>query len=325
MHNVQRRYALAFDTSAYTTSVAVVGDDGHIAYDGRIMLDVPKGQRGLRQSEAVFQHIVNLPRLLEGAQSVFHTHPISIIAASTKPRNVDDSYMPVFIPGFHMARSLAVIQRVPLLPLSHQEGHMWAAFLFQKEVPSNQEPFLAVHVSGGTTEALMGTMQADGRIALRIVGKTTDLTAGKFIDRIGVRLGFSFPAGPAVEQAASRVSGDDIAVRPAILEHNISFSGPLTALERAADNHTPNAVAHAAQRVLAAGLARWVANVVRASFPQLPRQAYFVGGVAANQAVRTQVKNALGGLGVHHVIFPSTTLCTDNALGTAFYAARHHT
>src|SRR5690625_7911799 len=112
----------------------------------------------------------------------------------------------------------------------------------------------------------MGTMQADGRIALRIVGKTTDLTAGKFIDRIGLRLGFSFPAGPAVEQAASRVSGDDIAVRPALLEHNISFSGPLTALERAADNHTPHAVASAAQRMITDGLARRTANVITPTF-----------------------------------------------------------
>src|SRR5690625_8031604 len=98
----------------------------------------------------------------------------------------------------------------------------------------------------------MGTMQADGRIALRIVGKTTDLTAGKFIDRIGVRLGFSFPAGPAVEQAASRVSGDDIAIRPAILEHNISFSRPLSPLVRAAYNHNPNTVANATQHELSA-------------------------------------------------------------------------
>lgn len=326
LHNSNQEYALAFDTSAYTTSVALVGSDGHVAYDGRIVLDVPVGQRGLRQSDALFQHVENLPILMEKMEPVLRSHPPTVIAASTSPRNLPDSYMPVFRGGHMLARSLAAALHVPLLAVSHQEGHLWAAFLALGAIPPIGEQFLAVHVSGGTTEALLGSMQCNGRIELRIIGDTGDLTAGKFIDRVGVALGFSFPAGAAIEQAARRAANtESLPVRPAVKGTKISFSGPLTAVERLIGTAPPEVIALTAQNTMAQGLAQWAENVVKDAFASPPQRAYWVGGVAANQALRSEVVRKLGGTGVGGVYFATPNYSTDNALGVAYYAATHTT
>lgn len=322
-HTPRTLCALAFDTSAYTTSVAVVSADGEILYDGRAVLNVPEGQRGLRQSEALFQHVVNLPDLVAGAEPVLRRCPPAAVAASVSPRNLPDSYMPVFRAGYAVARSLAAALGVPFLPCSHQEGHFWAAFLDLQAVPPVDEPFLAVHVSGGTTEALVGRLQADGRLSLTIAGATGDLTAGKFIDRVGVALGFGFPAGAAVERCAAGVQeAGRLDVKPAVQGTSISFSGPLTALERQIRQQPPEAVAYAAQQVLAKGLAQWACNVVRAAFAEPPKAAYWVGGVAANGTLRAEATAALRRLGVERILFAAPKFSTDNAVGVAYYAAR---
>lgn len=315
-------YALAFDTSAYTTSVALVSSDGELLYDGRQLLDVPQGKRGLRQSEALFQHVNNLPELIEKAKPLLTRYPPKAVAASISPRHLPDSYMPVFRAGHGMGRSVAATLGVPFLPFSHQEGHLWAAFLDLKEMPAVGEEFLAVHVSGGTTEALVGRLEQDGRLTLNIAGNTGDLSAGKFIDRIGVALGFSFPAGAAVERCASQAQDRvPLGVRPAVKGASISFSGPLTALERKLDQHPPEHIAYEAQQVLATGLAEWACNVVRAEFTSPPRMAYWVGGVASNRHLRRETTEALQRLGVERVLFAQPKYSTDNAVGVAYYAA----
>lgn len=319
--NLSPRYALAFDTSAYTTSVALVDSTGRTLYDGRRVLDVPHGQRGLRQSEALFQHVSNLPILVQEARPLLQQYPPSVVAASTAPRNLPDSYMPVFKGGTAVGQSIAASLGVPFLPISHQEGHLWAAFLSLQAIPPVNEPFLAVHVSGGTTDALVGSLQPGGRIKLTIGGITGDLSAGKFIDRVGVALGLAFPAGAELERLATGWSGEHPKVRPAIKGTQISFSGPLTALERQMKEYPAEAVAFAAQQVMTRGLAQWSCHVVKSMLPRPPQRAYWVGGVAANTALRQTATQALQECGVEQVLFAEPGLSTDNALGVAYYAA----
>lgn len=316
-------YAIALDTSAYTTSVALVGSDGHIAHDGRTVLNVPAGQRGLRQSEALFQHIVNLPELMEDLRPLLRVYPPAVVGVSNAPRNLPDSYMPVFRAGLVVARSLAAALDLPLRTVSHQEGHIWAAFLDHGAIPPAGEEFLAVHISGGTTEALLGSLDQDGRIALRIIGATGDLTAGQFVDRVGVALGLAFPAGAALEQLAAQSAAEAVLpVKPAVQGSSISFSGPLTAIERLIEENPPAVIARTAQEVLANGLSRWIRHIVRTEFSSPPRQAYWVGGVAANQTVQRIVIRTLLGLGVAEVIFARPSFSTDNALGIGYHAAQ---
>lgn len=314
---------LGFDTSAYTTSIALVAADGTVIADQRRLLVVPHGQRGLRQSDALFQHVNHLPKLLEAASAVLTAESPIAVAASETPRHTPDSYMPVFRAGASCGRSVAAALGVPFSSCSHQEGHLWAAFLAAEEVPEPGEPFLAVQISGGTTEALRASLRPDGRVESQIVGVTSDLTAGKFVDRIGVALGLPFPAGAHLERL-SRLQGDKpIEPAPTAVKGTaVSFSGPLTALERRIQHELPEALAAAAEEVLASSLVAWSRNVLHEAFPHNPpRRAYWVGGVASNQAVRERVTTALEAMGVEAVRFAPPSHSTDNALGVAYWAA----
>lgn len=315
--------ALAFDTSAYTTSVALVTRSGEVIADKRRLLPVPEGQRGLRQSEAFFHHVRHLPELLEEIAPLLQSHPPRVVAASNAPRNLPDSYMPVFRAGASWARSTAALLGIPYIERSHQEGHLWAAFLDQRQSIETGRPFLAVHISGGTTEAIVGLLQDDGRIASRIAGNTGDLTAGKFVDRLGVAIGLPFPAGAALERLAAQADVDDLPrVSVAVKGTQVSFSGPLTALERMRDRFSPAVLAAATQRCLAESLGRWLSHVLQRERGELAdRRVFVVGGVAANRAVRQAIQAAVGAFGFD-AVFASPTFSTDNALGIAWAAVQ---
>ncbi|MBQ4117064.1 MAG: peptidase M22 [Clostridia bacterium] len=187
---------LGIDTSNYTTSMAVCDSKG-ILLNEKILLEVKEGERGLRQSDAVFAHINNLPIVAEriGKQDVI------AIGVSSKPRDIEGSYMPCFKAGESFADSLGSIIGVPVYKFSHQNGHVCAAAYSADRMDLLTKKFNAFHVSGGTTEILLcdGT---DGKLKIENIGGTLDLNAGQAIDRTGVLLGLKFPCGPALEQLA---------------------------------------------------------------------------------------------------------------------------
>lgn len=117
---------LGIDTSNYKTSVAVTNETGKILYQRSEFLKVERGERGLRQSVAFFQHCQVLPSFIEDAMSVINPREIAAIAASARPRNVEGSYMPVFLSGLETGRVLAAALQVPMYEFSHQEGHIEA-------------------------------------------------------------------------------------------------------------------------------------------------------------------------------------------------------
>lgn len=192
---------LGFDTSCYTTSVALVSSDGDIISSKRRLLTVPEGERGLMQSECLFQHVSRLPEILKEALGKRESTEIVAVAASICPRPREESYMPVFRAGASEARSAAALLDVPFYPFSHQEGHIRAALV--DSGIERDEPFLALHLSGGTTEMLLCRNKE-----LTLLGGTLDLSAGQLIDRIGVFLHLGFPAGPVMEQMALRGHAD---------------------------------------------------------------------------------------------------------------------
>ena len=116
---------LGFDTSNYTTSVAI--SDGVGGKNCSRLLDVRPGELGLRQSDALFAHVKRLPEL---ARTLFAEYPgaeISAIGASTRPRAVEGSYMPCFLAGQSTAETMAAALGVPFHAVSHQQGHVAAA------------------------------------------------------------------------------------------------------------------------------------------------------------------------------------------------------
>ncbi|MBE0600837.1 MAG: hypothetical protein IH607_03555, partial [Firmicutes bacterium] len=183
------RAAIGLDTSCYTTSAAVADENGEIVGFQRKLLPVQPGTCGLRQSEAVFAHLRQLPELVESLMAEVKGVTISAVAASASPRDLEDSYMPVFTVGRNFGRTLASVLRVPFFETSHQMGHILAGMIGH---PPLNAPFVALHLSGGTTETLL----CDGE-TVRLIGQTLDLHAGQLVDRIGVELGLDFPAGAA--------------------------------------------------------------------------------------------------------------------------------
>ena len=153
------RYFIGIDTSSYTTSLSVIDEKDNIILNLRKLLKVEKGKKGLRQQEAVFQHVQNLPLLVERMTKQIDVAKIENISCSTKPRNVKESYMPVFVVGKGQAFVLSKVLNIDYREFSHQEGHIGAGMISSsfKDI----ERFISLHISGGTTELLLIKNQED--------------------------------------------------------------------------------------------------------------------------------------------------------------------
>lgn len=299
---------LGIDTSAYTTSVALVCG-GRVIGEARRVLAVESGQRGLRPSEAVFRHLQNLPELIEEAWA---GEALAAVAVAVAPRPQPASYLPSFRAGETVGRILAKAQKVPLWLTSHQEGHL-AAGVMEAGGPEAAW-FWALHVSGGTTE-LLRVRPRPGGFAVQQRGGTADLYAGQLVDRVGVALGLPFPAGPALEQlslgARDRVILPVGAVRFREGQAWISFSGPEAAAQRAiALGADPAAVARGVEECVARGLVKLVEAGCDTPAPLL-----VVGGVAANGRVRRVLQERLGP--EWPLYWASPARSRDNAVGVA--------
>lgn len=306
------KYYLGIDTSAYTTSLCAVDGAGRVIGEARKVLTVPRGKQGLRQSEAVFQHVQNLPLAAEGLrEQMGGDWQIAAVAATTAPRPHPGSYMPVFAPGTCFGRAFAQLAGARFYELSHQENHLLSG-MYDSGMP--QVPrFLAIHLSGGTTELMDVAAESGSRLRISLLGATADLHAGQFVDRIGVALGLPFPAGPELEKLASR-SASAITVPSVHKEGQVSFSGPLTALLNHVGKADAGAVALGCLQCIARTLVKWI-RWAEAGVDC--RDALVVGGVAANGIIRDILRTKLPHWRLY---FASPRYSTDNALGAALFA-----
>ena len=282
---------LAFDTSNYTTSVASF--DGTAGHNISRLLDVEQGALGLRQSDALFAHVKRLPELADRLFSDIGTDAgFEAVGVSTRPRAVEGSYMPCFLAGESQARVLGAALGVPVLPFSHQQGHIAASLWGSGHMELMDEPHLAWHLSGGTTELLCVTPEKKGGVHAERIGGTTDISAGQLIDRTGKLLGLPFPSGFRV-----KVQGT-----------TFSLSGVQNKVEqyRAAGN-SPEETAGYALRCLIGAIVRATENALL-EYPG--SSVVFAGGVASNTLLRSSCA-ALP------AIFCPPQFATDNALGVA--------
>ncbi len=308
---------LGIDTSAYTTSLAIVNNRADLVWEIRKVLEVPQGERGLAQSAALFQHVQNLPRLVSKIPRELW-ESVSGIGVSVAPRPVEGSYMPVFTPGYGVAASLASGLRIPLLQTSHQEGHL-AAGIISSQLPERSH-FLAVHISGGTTELLEVRQSEPGKLSIEILGGTTDLHAGQFIDRIGVRLGLPFPAGKSLEELAKQAKPEAASWLPsAVKGFEVSFSGVETAAQRLIDqDKDPSDVARAVEGCVA----RTVAKLLQAGIDKTGlTQVLIVGGVASNRFIRAELEKRV--LKKPEFFWAQPDWSRDNAIGVAILTSEH--
>lgn len=215
---------LGIDTSNYTTSAAVYVSEENMIYQSKMLLPVKEGERGLRQSDAVFHHTKQLPERIEELFSECDFEAPKAVGVSVRPRNIEGSYMPCFLCGEGFARSFAAINRVPVYQTSHQVGHILAALYSADRLDLINERFIAFHVSGGTTDCLISHPHDDEIIRLEEIGTSLDLKAGQAVDRVGVMLGLRFPCGIELEKLA--VNADkSYKVKPVIRDGSCSLSG----------------------------------------------------------------------------------------------------
>lgn len=313
--------SVGIDTSCYTTSVAALDLKGNLLADARIPLAVKSGNRGLSQSEMVFQHVRNIPAVIEKLRKeIGRESRIVMLGASARPRSVNGSYMPVFLVGLGSAKAMGAVAGCPVFELSHQENHVLAG-VWSVGGDFGTE-FLAVHASGGTTELLFAR-QEEKRFWLEKVGGTRDLHAGQFVDRVGVALGLPFPAGPHLEKLADSGGQNDPKLSVSVVGTEISFSGPESQVKRWLSQSPPApVVAASVQRCIAESLRRALISAVDLTGA---KKVLLVGGVSANRFIRAYIVQALQESRSVPVFCPAPEFSGDNAVGAACWALTHKT
>lgn len=311
---------LGIDTSAYTTSVAWMSTTGRLVHEERRLLSVPNGQRGLRQSQAFFQHCQALPLLCSRG---FNKNPAQLagVCVSCKPRPQPDSYMPVFLAGTGFGTTIAAALQVPYMETSHQEGHFWAAIWSLTPAVAHKlagvSTVLFLHASGGTTELIhidgLGKEHTQQPAFAKVAG-TSDISAGQFVDRVGVALGLPFPAGRHLEALASEGTLGAVQLPVAVAGSTLSFSGPDSAARRCIDaGARPADVGIAVYVALSRALAVWI-NAVATSTGS--RQVLLSGGVLSSSLLRQMIR-CEPTLGNIQLLTAHTDYCGDNAVGVA--------
>lgn len=331
-------YALGIDTSNYKTSIALIDKLDNIVYDDRLYLRVNEGEKGLRQQEALFQHVNRLPRMVK---NVFDTirelgeDYIDIIAVSDKPRCVEGSYMPCFLAGVSIGKTLSASLNVPMVTFSHQQGHIEAGKRFTPL--KDKKEYIAFHFSGGTTEALKCNMNS-----IEIIGGTKDISFGQLIDRVGVAMGYYFPSGEEIDYGAIRASSGDIIFnngeatayalpneaeklfkeipKVKVQDPYINLSGLETWLLRHIE--TINTDEEKNRDMISLILLTEIGDTILKMMTVISdkegmKDFLFVGGVSASSYLRSYIEQE-GKRKGFNVCFSSPDLASDNAVGIAF-------
>lgn len=305
-------FYLGIDTSNYTTSTAIYNTETDEMIQCKKLLPVKQGGLGLRQSDAVFHHTQQLNILFSKLLQKFSGN-ITAIGVSSKPRPCKDSYMPCFTVGLNSAKMLSEALKIPLYTFSHQEGHISSALYSANKRELFNKRFLAFHISGGTTEALMVTPNDNSGFNIDIVAKTLDLNAGQAIDRVGLMLGCTFPCGKELESFALNCS-EDIKVTPALKNYNCCLSG----LENLCDNLLKQGKP---KEYIAKFCLTYIEKTIffmteklKKKYNDLP--VVYAGGVMSNSIIQKNIS------GLIECSFATPEYSCDNSAGIAYLAYR---
>ena len=300
---------LGIDTSNYTTSVAAYDDVKNEVTQFKKLLPVKKGERGLRQSDAVFHHTVQLPELLEKLTE--QISDFSAVGVSVSPTTQKGSYMPCFMTGVLSAVSVSSVCKIPLYRFSHQQGHIMAALYSADKTDLISESFLAFHVSGGTTDLLLVRPSDEKIFDIQRIGGSNDLKAGQAVDRLGVSLGFDFPAGKFVD-AESLKSDRVFNVRPSVSALTCSLSGLENKyMKMKADGETNADICRFCVEYIGVTLQSLIENA-RKEYGDLP--VLMSGGVMSNTLIKAKLSK------LSDVFFAEPEFSADNAAGIAILA-----
>ncbi len=300
---------IGIDTSNYTTSVSAVSYDGRVLLNYKMPLAVKNGERGLRQSDAVYAHIKNQPSCMTALSSFLLHNSLKVLAVgySASPVNSPDSFMPVFNCGRAFAASLATCKSLPTYAFSHQEGHIAAAsYSATGSLELIGSPFYAFHVSGGTTDIVKCSIDGN-RIKCERLGGSSDLHAGQLIDRVGVMLGLKFPCGPALELLAEKCENWPSGISVSVNDLDSNLSGGENKAKEVFNMHGAESAAMYTLSFIAKTLDTLSENIRKNGiFPIL-----YSGGVMSNKYIKSVLSKR------SNTYFASPEFSADNAAGIA--------
>ncbi len=303
------KHSVGIDTSNYTTSAARY-DGERVLENRKLLLPVKPGEKGLRQSDAVFHHVKQLPQVLE---PILEMGPAGVVGVSITPRSEMGSYMPCFLVGKGFACTLGAAWGVGVKFFSHQQGHIAAALYSAGKLELLDRKFLAFHVSGGTTEALLVRPDPQGMPEVELAAQSLDLKAGQAVDRVGVMLGMGFPCGPELERAALAWDGP-VKARAYMKGRDCSLSGVENQCRKLwEEGHPREEVARTCLEMVLAALDAMCAGLLE-DFGPLP--VVFSGGVCSNSILRERLTEKYGGA------FAAPEFSADNGAGAAILAWR---
>lgn len=300
---------LGIDTSNYTTSAALYFEESGRIKQVKRLLPVQSGQRGLRQSEALFNHTKALPELFS---SLFEEKiNINAVCASNQPRLCEGSYMPCFLAGNTSACCIASAMGIPFYTTSHQHGHILAALYSVNRLDLVNESFLAFHISGGTTEALLVKPDEKDILSCELVSSSLDLKAGQAIDRVGVMLGMDFPCGKELD-ALSLKSSKKYNIKPSVKGISCSLSGVENKCQKMlSDGENKEDIARFCIEYIVKSI-EFMTEKLLEKYGNIP--VVYAGGVTSNSLLKERLSQKFGGL------FAYPEFSCDNAAGVALAA-----
>ena len=305
------RFVLGIDTSNYTTSAALYDTESKTIIQRKKLLPVKEGQLGLRQSDAVFHHVQQLPEIIGSLFEEIDTLP-EAVGVSVKPRPIEGSYMPCFEVGRSVAEQIGSILKVPVYRFSHQEGHIAAALYSANRFFDMDEKLIAFHLSGGTTEAVLAERSSSGFSVEYICG-SLDLKAGQAVDRVAGMLGLPFPGGLHLDKLAAQCN-EKIRVKPTLKGLDCCLSGIENKCRKLIDEgRSPEYAARTCIEYICATLIEMVKRIYE-KYGELPL--LFAGGVSSNSIIREKLTKEFPGC-----MFAAPEFSCDNATGIALLAA----
>lgn len=300
---------LSFDTSNYTTSACVFDTDCGVVWENRIMLSVASGECGIRQNDAVFLHTKNINGLFDS----FDVSGIDTVVASKCPSEKENSYMPCFTVGVSFAKVISNILNIPFYSYSHQKNHICAALYSADKINLLKSPFIAYHISGGTTDVCLCEPSDIGGFSVKKIGGTYDISCGQLIDRTGVNIGLNFPCGKQIEQLADKtlISGK---IKIKNNDGFYNFSGFQNKTEQMYSNgHSKEQISSYCLDIVYSFLKNSI-SYFRAQYGNLP--VLLSGGVMSNIIIAE-----LASATIENIYFSDPKYSVDNSLGCAILCA----
>lgn len=316
MKSEKNNIILGIDTSCYTTSIAAISLDRDLIYNEKIMLEVKENSKGLRQSEAVFQHVNNLGKISDKINKLMESYNVCAICVSQKPRPVKDSYMPVFTVGYNFSKMLGSMISCPVYETTHQENHIEAS-LFTNEI-KNKDKFLSIHMSGGTTEVLLISKDKNENNNLGynidIVGGSKDISFGQLIDRVGVAMGYPFPAGKYIDQNALECKEKiEFGLKTSVKDGYMNLSGLENQINQIIDSKSKEYISKLALDSVVRNVEKSITYICK---NYNLNEVVFAGGVSASKYVNKELTLRLKKKSID-AYFTNPQFSTDNGVGCA--------